>query len=348
MKKTVVTAITILLVATMFTACGRKELNSVDKAVLKKNPAEVSGFWDEKDRTTNVGTTSAIVDGVSEVPINENDWLQIFEEKTKKQASPKRNPFNHKANRSRLTQSEQKIYDEFLEKILNFEEFIVDFASVSYDMDVFYRVKDAINADYPETWLYLYTNEAVSDEVYNGRQRFISVSYEYNWLTVGDFSEEYMKSYLNEMGRVCDEIISKMPEGLTSEEKYEFLGREICSRTVYVDKSSWNIPYEEVNWSWCYMNGPLLDGEGLCQAYAYAYQYLCHRAGLWCVTVSGECHCWNMIKLEDGSTYHVDLTWADVDWEEDGFNENQFLMTQKQCEYDHTPYDGEWVATGKK
>ena len=87
----------------------------------------------------------------------------------------------------------------------------------------------------------------------------------------------------------------------------EFLGKEICLRTEYVDKSDSEVP----NWSWCYMNGVFLEGEGVCQAYAYAYQYLCHRAGLWSVTVSGNCHCWNMVQLENGATYHVDLTWAD-------------------------------------
>lgn len=344
--------ILVMIVSVLLTACESvpdniaysEQITEQETVLQEKEEEEATSDTSEEE------TTSLVIE--STISEDKTTILTTVAEKTSavttEVSTPEEKPeyFNHQANRTRLTQSEQKIYDEYIEAILNYKEFIVDFAKVSYDYETFYRVKDEIHRDYPETRLYLTSDETIRDEIYNGKPRFISVYYDYNWLTVGEFSAEYMDNYLHEMDLVCDSIIAEMPEGLSYAKQYEFLGRKICSRTVYVDKSDWDIPYEEVSWSWCYMNGPLLEGEGLCQAYAYAYQYLCHRAGLWCITCSGGCHCRNIVMLEDGSTYHVDLTWADVNWAEDGFDEEYFLMTQDECAADHSFDEDAWVATG--
>ena len=343
--------ILVIIVSVLLTACE----SISDSNTYSEQITEQENVLQEKETTASDITEEKVTSSVTEITISEdkNTTSNTVAEKTSavttevSTSEEKPKYFNHQANRAKLTQAEQKIYDEYIEAILNYKEFIVDFAKVPYDYETFYKVNDEIRRDYPETRLYLFTDESIRDETHNGNPRFISVGYDYNWLTVGEFSAEYMDSYLHEMDLVCDSIIAEMPEGLSYTKQYEFLGREICSRTVYVDKSDWDIPYEEVSWSWCYMNGPLLEGEGLCQAYAYAYQYLCHRAGLWCITASGGCHAWNMVMLEDGSTYHVDLTWADVEWEEDGFDESYFLMTQAECEVDHIHEEKDvWSATG--
>lgn len=62
----------------------------------------------------------------------------------------------------------------------------------------------------------------------------------------------------------------------------------------------------------------ILDGTGLCTAYARAFMYLCHKAGIDCVMVNGtanngygiEDHSWNKLKL-DGKWYAMDVTWDD-------------------------------------
>lgn len=62
----------------------------------------------------------------------------------------------------------------------------------------------------------------------------------------------------------------------------------------------------------------ILDGKGLCTAYARAFMYLCHKADIDCVMVSGrgdngmgvEEHSWNLVKL-DGKWYAMDVTWDD-------------------------------------
>lgn len=57
--------------------------------------------------------------------------------------------------------------------------------------------------------------------------------------------------------------------------------------------------------------GALVDGKALCEGYAKAFSYLCGRAGIENVVVTGNTttdHMWNMVKL-DGNWYHVDVTW---------------------------------------
>lgn len=53
----------------------------------------------------------------------------------------------------------------------------------------------------------------------------------------------------------------------------------------------------------------------VCEGYAEAFQLLCQREGIPCVTVvgtaSGGGHAWNYVQMEDGVWYAVDLTWDD-------------------------------------
>ena len=254
--------------------------------------------------------------------------------------------------RSLLNSQEQKVYDEWLAKIANYETVNVDFSTADITYEQTIRVTDALRADYPELWLYMYEsyeyeydyeNNEQTDNAYNAS---ISADYNWRWYTEGlEFDGAHMDSLLEQMNGVCDEIIARMPEGSYAE-KYEFLAKEIAARTLYVDYSENDDVGNEHEWAYCYMNGPLLYNEGLCQAYAQAYQYLCQRAGLWCVCTGGGTHEWNVVKLEDGSTYHVDITWADT--EDNGFNDYYFLMTQEDVEFDHVHEDKEYItASGK-
>ena len=64
----------------------------------------------------------------------------------------------------------------------------------------------------------------------------------------------------------------------------------------------------------------LVNGEGVCEAYALAYMFLCWRANIYCEAVSGDVktdsgeydggHAWNIVYL-DGDYYMVDPTWDD-------------------------------------
>ena len=62
------------------------------------------------------------------------------------------------------------------------------------------------------------------------------------------------------------------------------------------------------------LNRALLDGKGVCAAYAGTYTALCNLFGLRCVdtvgTAGGDSHAWNVVEV-DGQWYQVDVTWDD-------------------------------------
>ncbi len=59
--------------------------------------------------------------------------------------------------------------------------------------------------------------------------------------------------------------------------------------------------------------GVLLNGKGVCEAYASAYQLCLEILGVenYIMTSSDGAHVWNRVKL-DGKWYHVDVTWNDT------------------------------------
>ncbi|MFC4803848.1 transglutaminase domain-containing protein [Filifactor villosus] len=57
--------------------------------------------------------------------------------------------------------------------------------------------------------------------------------------------------------------------------------------------------------------GALVKKEAVCQGYAHTFYLLATRCGLEAHIVSNGDHAWNIIKLDDGNYYHVDVTWED-------------------------------------
>lgn len=69
------------------------------------------------------------------------------------------------------------------------------------------------------------------------------------------------------------------------------------------------------------VTGGISYGKGVCESYAKIYQLICSYCGIDCVYVVGkgksrsgnvENHAWNMVRLEDGKYYGVDVTWDDT------------------------------------
>lgn len=87
--------------------------------------------------------------------------------------------------------------------------------------------------------------------------------------------------------------------------------------------------------------GVLLEGSGVCDSYARAYQMLLAAAGVESMIVTGfarsggnlEPHGWNLVKL-GGEWYHVDCTWDDP---VPGGDENHayFCLTDDEMALDH-------------
>ncbi len=76
----------------------------------------------------------------------------------------------------------------------------------------------------------------------------------------------------------------------------------------------------------------IINQEAICTGYASGFDYLCKRAGLEVIYITGYTgnigHAWNMICIED-EWYHVDTTWMDT--ENDFYM--YFMMPDSICSY---------------
>jgi len=108
----------------------------------------------------------------------------------------------------------------------------------------------------------------------------------------------------------------------------------------------------------------------VCQGYSVTFQLIMNYLGIECLTVNNLSHAWNMIKLDDGQWYWIDLTWDDQEsglihnyfckndtediWEGSGyskpesFKDNTFLGSQNHELSDTFPARSEHPYTGAR
>lgn len=60
-------------------------------------------------------------------------------------------------------------------------------------------------------------------------------------------------------------------------------------------------------------------GFGICDLYSFIFQRFMYLLDIECKIVSSSAmdHAWNMVKLDDGCWYHVDVTWDDPGWNDE-------------------------------
>ena len=66
----------------------------------------------------------------------------------------------------------------------------------------------------------------------------------------------------------------------------------------------------DISLNYCSDEGALTRGSGTCEAYTAAYTRLLAAVGIDAARVTGNGHCWNVVKM-DGSWYQTDVTWDD-------------------------------------
>ena len=73
--------------------------------------------------------------------------------------------------------------------------------------------------------------------------------------------------------------------------------------------------------------GILYKKVGVCQAYAYAYQYILNQLGIECFITSSSTmnHAWNIIEINH-HYYHVDVTWDDPVYDHFGRVKHQYFL----------------------
>ncbi len=133
--------------------------------------------------------------------------------------------------------------------------------------------------------------------------------------------------------------------GLSDEAKLKAYKDRICALTSYNDEAEGTFSSHYVNpWQliWVFDNDP--STEVVCEGYAKAFQYLCDlsvfKGPVYCISVSGVMkgisgsgdHMWNIVHMEDGLNYLVDVTNCD----EGTVGEGDWLFMKKPLSGDVT------------
>lgn len=124
------------------------------------------------------------------------------------------------------------------------------------------------------------------------------------------FSRDEIIQMQKEIDGKVNDIFRKIPKNATAFEIEEIFHDHLVNTVEYVIPE--NDPMgETMNYT---LYGALVNGEGVCEAYSEAFQYLCNKAGIPCFGISGLAdggnHKWNAVQIEE-SWYIIDVTWDD-------------------------------------
>ncbi|MDO4797823.1 MAG: hypothetical protein Q4A01_07365 [Coriobacteriales bacterium] len=110
---------------------------------------------------------------------------------------------------------------------------------------------------------------------------------------------------------VVDEFLASLPSDADEYQVIQAAYEYVIRTTDYVPGADQSQNIQSV----------LLNHESVCAGYARTYEYLLHRAGLFCAFVEGaiantsEDHAWNLVRV--GDVYaHVDATWGDPTYQD--------------------------------
>ncbi len=130
-------------------------------------------------------------------------------------------------------------------------------------------------------------------------------------------------------------ILSKAPKNATDFELEKYVNDYLVKNCKY-DREAAKSDVVLGNANDAY--GAIVEGKAVCEGYARAFQLICNRLGLDCVSVVGESdgegHQWNSVKIED-DWYCIDVTWNDDDDDTEYNNYNYFNITSKQLAETH-------------
>ena len=195
--------------------------------------------------------------------------------------------------RSKLDEGSREVYDQLIAGVRALEESIAVIHATPEDVSAAYK---AMMGDHPDFfWLdgsftYLYSSLLQSVTVQPG---FAVEPSEVEATRVAIESE-------------ADTILAGLPEDATEYDVALLAYEHIASHTDYVVGAPHNQTIQSV----------LIGHASVCAGYARTYQYLLHRAGVFCsyvegsIASKGEDHAWNLVRI-DGQYAYVDPTWAD-------------------------------------
>ena len=204
-----------------------------------------------------------------------------------------------------LTKREEELYKKLTESAEKLEEFSIKAENWQGDLitDVL-TVSRPISLCRPDLSSYFTVSPAgMFDSV---ESKYFDPYRDSNYsVKNGETTIEEVRRGAALMQAIIKRIVKKMPEGLTTYDKYFYLASVLCEHCTYdTEPDNKFKPF-----------GALVTGRCVCEGYSSAYLLLCKEADLWCAyragVPNGEGHIWNMVKLDSG-IYNVDVTWCDA------------------------------------
>lgn len=249
---------------------------------------------------------------------------------------------NKNAAYSDLTKAQKKLYKEMLPKIRSLTPFEYTAKEHGYTvLDNVLSAAFAICRDHPECGIYFDIAEVFEGDMTTALRSSYFLPGDPDSKSVKNTAK--LKRELRIFEEECNLIVNAIPKDFSTYDKYRYLAALISIRTSYDNDFTGG---KQTSTAY----GAIQGGTSICQGYSTAFEYLCKKSNLWCRQVSGisqgVSHAWNLVKLESG-TYHVDVTWADSDFNltlDDGW-QRYFMLTQEEILEDHEIDDGT-TATG--
>ncbi len=171
-----------------------------------------------------------------------------------------------------------------------------------------------------------YTLTDVFYKVYYQNPYILGVnSFEYDYSTMTfkvnySYDKETIAAKQDEINKKAEEIVSKLiTPDMTTEQKIDAIYSYLVNNAVYDQEAleaakengftkSANFEHEDAYNTY----GILVEGEGVCMSYAYAFRLLCDLSGVECIVTTGYLngtlpHTWNLVKIND-EWYEIDCT----------------------------------------
>lgn len=220
-----------------------------------------------------------------------------------------------------LTDSEKRVYETLLTACYEFREEAQ--ISPTVPETEFLRANSALSLDHPE----FYWTGSSSKYYVDQNNMVTSVSYEMN----GDERE-----IIDGIDTLTRSLLESLPE--REYDAYRTLYEYVIDLTEYDagDASKGQT-----------IRSVFVDHRSVCAGYSRAFEYLCRKAGLECIYVTGSAvlnsgasgsHAWNMIRIQD-QWYWCDVTWGDPVFEGQGegeMNYNYFCVSDREIMKEHT------------
>ncbi|MCD7905864.1 MAG: chitobiase/beta-hexosaminidase C-terminal domain-containing protein [Clostridiales bacterium] len=252
--------------------------------------------------------------------------------------------------RALLSDDEKAVYDAIYGKI--------DYADITYgtidyiDGPSVDTYMDIVEATLSDIGITIDGEDAAWEAAENIGMAFVFDNPEYTWMSevaygvtvtktiIGDYvtyeisgldfrflaasDSETVKSDMSVFDEWKNNVISNASKYTVYYDSLKYAHDALCKQTSYNYNSlNYDFNSEICRYAHCPLGITALTNQVVCEGYAKAYKLICDELDIPCLLLTSDDHMWNIVKMEDGEWYGVDVTWDDSD--DSAINYDYFL-----------------------